>query len=88
MASYINVKNKQGLTKLATLIREAGFDDVKVTVKDRSITLTSDNAVNLKAGLADLKAGRYVSFKDPKSAANYLSQRRLKSSRRSVTKRR
>ena len=57
------MKNKQGLTKLATLIKEAGFNDVKVTVGVSSITLTSSRETSLKAGLADLKAGRYTSFK-------------------------
>jgi len=55
MTSYLNVKNKQGLTKLATLIKEAGSNDVKVTVG--GVTHTPSKETTLKAGLADLKAG-------------------------------
>lgn len=88
MTSYINVKNKQGLTKLATLIKQAGFNDVKVTVNHKSITLTStpSNEVNLSAGLADIKAGRYQSFKTPDAAVAFLSSRGKKV-KRAIAKR-
>jgi hypothetical protein len=87
MTSHINVKNKQGLTKLATLIKQAGFNDVQVTVKAKSITLvpTSPEA-DLSAGLADLKAGRYASFKSPSATIAFLSARG-KEARKPVTKR-
>lgn len=75
MTSYINVKNKQGLTKLASLIKEAGFNDVKVTVKSKSITLTPTEEINIQAGLTDLKAGRYVSFRTVKDAIAFLDAR-------------
>jgi uncharacterized protein (DUF2141 family) len=82
MTSYINVKNKQGLYKLATLIKQAGFDDVKVTIKPKSITLTQGNDKDLSAGLADLKAGRYASFKNVGDAADFLSNRTQKVKRK------
>ncbi len=63
MTSYVNGKNKKGLTKLATLITEAGFKDVKITVGVSSITVTPNNESSLKVGLFDLKAGRYKFFK-------------------------
>lgn len=78
MTSYLNVKNKQGLTKLATLIKEAGFNDVKVTVKPSSITLTSSTGPSLRAGLADLKAGRYKSFKSVEDGLRFLEARSKK----------
>lgn len=78
MTSYLNVKNKQGLTKLATLINEAGFNDVKVTVGASSITLTSNRKPSLKAGLADLKAGRYTSFKSVADGIRFLKARSKK----------
>ena len=88
MTSRINVKNKVGLTKLATIIKQAGFDDVKVTIKPRSITLTPSTAVDLTAGLSDLKAGRYVSFKNTGSAIKFLSARSKKTAKRSVNRKR
>ena len=75
MTSYLNVKHKQGLTKLASLIKEAGFDDVKVTVKSKSITLTSTEKMQFQAGLDDLKAGRFVSFSNVNNAAEFLEAR-------------
>jgi hypothetical protein len=82
MTSYINVKNKQGLSKLATLIKQAGFNDVKVTIKAKSITLTSGSDIDLSTGLADLKAGRFVSFKSVGDAADFLSNRTKKVKRK------
>ncbi len=78
MTSYLNVKNKQGLSKLATLIKEAGFNDVKVTVGDKYITLTPSKETTLKAGLADLKAGRYKSFKSVGEGIKFLEARSKK----------
>lgn len=87
MTSYINVKNKQGLSKLATIIKRAGFDDVKVTVKSQSITLTPNLEVDLRKGLADIKAGRYRSFKSVDDAVTFLESR-AKKAKRSVKPRR
>lgn len=75
MTSYINVKNKAGLTKLATIIKQAGFNAVKVTVKSKSITLSPSTEVDLRAGVSDLKAGRYISFKTVNDAADFLEKR-------------
>lgn len=83
MTSYINVKNKQGLTKLASLIKEAGFNDVKVIVKSSSITLTPADEADIQAGLDDLKAGRYVSFENVDEAAAFLDAR-IKKAKKSV----
>lgn len=78
MTSYLNVKNKQGLTKLATLIKQAGFNDVKVTVGSKSITLTPNSEVNLKDGLSDLKSGRYKAFKSVSDGVKFLAARSKK----------
>jgi hypothetical protein len=78
MTSYFNIKNKHGLTKLATLIKEAGFDDVRVTVGSKVITLTPNNETGLRAGLSDLKAGRYKSFKSVGDGINFLKSRSKK----------
>jgi len=86
MTSYINVKNKQGLSKLATLIKQAGFNAVKVTIKSKSIILTPGSNVKLSAGLSDLKSGRYTSFKNVADAADFLSSR-AKKVRRKITSR-
>ncbi len=87
MTSYINVKNKQGMTKLASLIKQAGFNDVKVTVQpNKSITLTPGKDIDLRAGLSDLKAGRYTSFKSMEEAVGYLDKR-SKKVKKSVTRR-
>ncbi len=75
MTSYLNVKNKQGLTKLASLIKAAGFNDVKVTVKSKSITLTASEKTQFQAGLDDLEAGRFVSFSNVNEAAAFLEAR-------------
>jgi hypothetical protein len=75
MTSYINVKNKQGLTKLASLIKEAGFHDVKVTIKSKSITLTPTEEPSIQKGLDDLKAGRFISFRNVDEAAAFLEAR-------------
>ena len=87
MTSYINVKNKQGLTKLATLIKEAGFNDVKVTVGSKSITLTPNSPLSFEAGLSDLKAGRYESFKTVGAGIKFLAARGKKT-RKSVSRKR
>jgi hypothetical protein len=87
MTSYLNVKNKHGLTKLATLIKEAGFNDVKVTVKSKSITLTPSHGVDLSAGLADLKKGNYKAFKSFDEGIKFLESR-SKKTRKSVTPKR
>ncbi len=78
MTSCLNVKNRQGLTKLATFIKEAGFNDVKVTLGASSITLTSSSKPSLKAGLSDLKAGRYTSFKSVADGIRFLKARSKK----------
>jgi hypothetical protein len=78
VTSYINVKNKQGLTKLATLIKQAGFNDVKVTVGSKSITLTPNSEINLKAGLSDLKSGHYKTFKSVSEGIKFLAARSKK----------
>lgn len=76
MTAHINDKNKQGITNLASLIKQAGFAGVKVTVKrNKSIILTPRKEVYLSAGLADLKAERYVSFKSLSDAAAFLDKR-------------
>ncbi len=85
MTSYINIKNKQGLTKLASLIKEAGFNDVKVTVKSKSITLTLIKKIDIQAGLADLKAGRYVSFENVNEAITFLDTR-LRNPKKLITR--
>lgn len=85
MTSYLNVENKQGLSKLASLIKEAGFHDVKVTVNPKSITLTPTENPSIQAGLDDLKAGRYRSFKTVNEAAAFLDAR-LKKPEKSVTR--
>ena len=86
MTSYINVKNKHGLTKLASLIKEAGFNDVKVTIKRKSITLTASEKTQLQAGLDDLEAGRFVSFESVDKAAEFLDAR-IGKPKKSVTRR-
>lgn len=85
MTSYINIKNRQGLTKLASLIKEAGFNDVKVTVKSKSITLTPSENTGIQAGLDDLKAGRFASFKDFHEAVAFLDAR-IGKPKKSVTR--
>ena len=88
MTSYINVKNKQGMTKLASLIKQAGFHDVKVTVNpNKSITLTPGKEVDLNAGLADLKAGRYVSFKSVDDTIAFLDKQSGKQKKSVIHKR-
>ena len=87
MTSYINVKNRQGLTKLASLIKEAGFHDVKVTIKPKSITLTSTEEPSIQKGLDDLKARRFISFKNADEAAAFLDAR-IKLPKKSVTRKR
>lgn len=86
MTSRLNVKNKAGLSKLASLIKQAGFDDVQVTVEpNKSITLTPSKEVDLSAGLADLKARRYVVFKEVDEAVDFL-ENRTKKSKKPVTR--
>lgn len=81
MTSYINIKDKQGMNKLASLIKKAGFDGVKVTVKAKSITLTPDSAIDLSAGLSDLKNGNYRSFKSVDEGIKFLEVRSKKNIR-------
>ncbi|MEO8649804.1 MAG: hypothetical protein ABI539_11620 [Acidobacteriota bacterium] len=81
------MKNKQGVNKLASLIKKAGFDDVKVTVGSKSITLTPTHVVDLRAGLSDLKKGNYKSFKSAADAVKFLSARSKKTGK-SVSKKR
>ena len=78
MTSYINVKNKQGITKLTSLIKEAGFNDVKVTVGANTITLTPSPSVDLSAGLADLTSHNYKSFKSVGEGIKFLADRTKK----------
>lgn len=79
MTSRINVTNKQGLTKLASIIKQAGFGEVKVTVKpNKSIVLTPNTQIDLSTGLSDLKAGRFVSFKNVDKAVQFLDKRTKK----------
>lgn len=87
MTSYVNVKNKQGINKLATLIKEAGFRDVKVTVGSKSITLTPTAGVDLRAGLSDLKKGSYKSFKSVGDGIKFLAARSKKAGK-SVSRKR
>jgi hypothetical protein len=87
MTSYINIKNKQGLTKLASLIKQAGLDDVKVTVKpNKSIVLTPGKEIDLSAGIADLKARRYIAFKEVDDAIDFLAKRTKKSKKSVIRK--
>ena len=87
MTSYLNVKNKQGLSKLATLLKQAGFNDVKVTVKSKSVTLTPNNGVDLSAGLADIKKGNYKAFKSFDEGLKFLESR-AKKGKKSVGRKR
>lgn len=87
MTFYINVKNKQGLTKLASLIKQAGFNDVKVTVKSKSITLTPNTGVDFSAGFADIKKGNYKADKSFDEVLKFLESR-TKKSRKSVSRKR
>lgn len=70
---------------LATIIKRAGFDDVKVTVKRESITLTPTPEVDLSAGLSDIKHGSYRSFESMDAAVSFLISRANKA-KRSVKK--
>jgi hypothetical protein len=84
MTSHLNVKNKRGLTELATIIRRAGFGDVEVTVQSKSITLTPALEVDLGKGLSDIKHGRYRSFESMSDAIKFLHSRTKKAKRSSV----
>ncbi|HMO81171.1 MAG TPA: hypothetical protein PKA76_15350 [Pirellulaceae bacterium] len=87
MTSYLNVKNKQVLTKLATIIKQAGFNDVKVIVGSKSITLSPGSDLNIKAGLSDLKNGHYKTFKSVGDGIKFLAARSKKAGK-SVSRKR
>jgi len=72
MTSHLNLQNKQGMSKLASLIKQAGFDAVKVTVKNESITLTPNSQLDLAAGLSDIEKGKFHSFEKMDDAISFL----------------
>jgi len=51
MTSYLNVKNKHGLTKLATLIQEAGLMMSKSQLELHPVPFYPNEESSFKAGL-------------------------------------